>query len=155
MTPMDTFTIRTAASADLPDLVAIDIHAREDGDRRAFLSGSVERGECLAAFSEETLVGFIVLNHTFFGRGFVPLVVVAPSMRRQRIAQRLFKAAESRCRSAMLFTSTNMSNADAQRLFERMDFRPSGRIENLDVDDPELVYVKDVTRDGTRVGNRP
>ena len=64
------------------------------------------------------------------------------SVRRQGITRLLFAAAESQCRTESLFTSTNASNSEALRLFEHVGFQLSGRIENLDPGDPELVYHK-------------
>jgi ribosomal protein S18 acetylase RimI-like enzyme len=135
-------TVRRAATADLPGLLESDAYASSHPERHGFLTEAVERGECIGAFFGGQPVGYIVLNHSFFGRGFVPLVVVTPSMRRQGVAQSLFVAAESLCKTETLFTSTNASNTEAQRLLERIGFKRSGSIENLDAGDSELVYFK-------------
>jgi ribosomal protein S18 acetylase RimI-like enzyme len=142
MRSLVTSVIRTAVAADLSALLKNDAYAETHPERQAFLAVAVERGEVLAAIAGQQPVGHILLNYGFFGRGFVPLVLVAPSVRRQGIARLLFAAAESQCRTESLFTSTNESNSAARRLFERVGFQPSGRIENLDPGDPELVYCK-------------
>ena len=49
---------------------------------------------------------------------------------------------ESICVGKKLFTSTNESNTPMQRLCEQLGFVRSGRIENLDEGDPEIVYFK-------------
>jgi hypothetical protein len=49
---------------------------------------------------------------------------------------------ESICRTAKLFTSTNLSNLPMQPLLAKLGYKLSGVIHNLDEDDPELVYVK-------------
>jgi hypothetical protein len=54
---------------------------------------------------------------------------------------------EQRCKTAKLFTSTNQSNKPMQVLLNRLGYRPSGVIENLDEGDPELVYMKQVRSD--------
>jgi hypothetical protein len=41
-----------------------------------------------------------------------------------------------------LFSSANLSNVAAQRLFVRAGFIESGRVENLDPGDPEVIYFK-------------
>ena len=134
--------VRTATTGDLLGLVKSDPYAREHPERCGLLAASIDRGECHAAFVGEHAVGYIVFNYSFFGRGFVPLVVVAPSMRRQGVAQLLFAAVMAQCQSESLFTSTNSSNIEAQRLLERLGFKRSGHIENLDDGDTELVYFK-------------
>ena len=45
-------------------------------------------------------------------------------------------------RTGQLFTSTNRSNLPMRRLCDRLGFQRSGVVENLDNDDPELVYYK-------------
>jgi ribosomal protein S18 acetylase RimI-like enzyme len=142
MTSVDAPIIRVATAADLPALVESDPYAIAQSGRCVVLAAAIERGECFAAFVHDHVAGYTVLNYSFFGQGFVPLVVVSPGVRRQGIARLLFAAVESECKTESLFTSTNVSNIEAQRLFERVGFRPSGRIENLDPNDPELVYFK-------------
>lgn len=39
-----------------------------------------------------------------------------------------------------IFTSTNQSNTATQQLLIKAGFIPSGYIENLDDNDPELIY---------------
>jgi hypothetical protein len=41
-----------------------------------------------------------------------------------------------------LFTSTNQSNTVMQTLCEKLGYVRSGWIENLDDDDPEIIYFK-------------
>ena len=134
--------VRKATEADLPSLVAIDSYAVAHPERASAIARAIDQGECLVCVADGKAAGYIVVDHSFFGRGFIPLVVVAPSMRRQGIAQLLFAAAESQCKTGALFTSTNASNTEAQRLLERIGFKASGRIENLDAGDSELVYFK-------------
>jgi GNAT superfamily N-acetyltransferase len=142
MRSIETPIIRAAVATDLSALLEYDTYAETHPERRAFLAAAIENGECIATFAGQHPIGHIVLNYSFFGRGFVALVVVAPSVRRQGIARLLFAAAECQCRTESLFTSTNASNSEARRLFEDVGFQPSGRIENLDPGDPELVYYK-------------
>ena len=55
---------------------------------------------------------------------------------------------ESACPGEKLFTSTNESNAPMQRLCEKLEYVRSGRIENLDEGDPEIVYFKRLRTEG-------
>jgi len=49
---------------------------------------------------------------------------------------------ESLCRTKKLFTSTNLSNLPMHALLEKVGYKLSGVIDNLDPDDPEVVYFR-------------
>jgi len=89
------------------------------------------------------LVGYAA-QRGFFGYDFLELLAVRPDKRRKGIATALIRAVEARSSSGKLFTSTNRSNTPMRRLCLRLGFHPSGLVENLDDDDPELVYYKRV-----------
>jgi len=134
--------LRDAAARDIDMLLRCDAYAQTNPSRRVALDRWIARGECLVAESEGRIVGFVVLEHGFFGHAFVPLVCVAPGHRRLGFATAMLAAVQSRCRTDKLFTSTNASNARAKQMLEKTGFVPSGTIENLDAGDPELVYFK-------------
>jgi ribosomal protein S18 acetylase RimI-like enzyme len=142
MVPSVTLTIRTGTPSDLSSLVAIDAFARSDAERVEFLSQSLVLGQCVVAASESKPAGFSILNYSFFGFGFIPLVVVESTHRREGIGLRLLESLERRCISGKLFSSANSSNFGAQRLFVRAGFVESGRVENLDPGDPEVIFFK-------------
>ena len=135
-------TIRKAEPSDLAALVRCDAFATSSVHREEALQLAINQRSCLLVESDSELIGFIVVEHNFFGNGFIPLVCVAPQFQRRGIGLRLLAAAEEHCRTPKLFTSTNASNAAAQGLFARGGFVHSGTIENLDPGDPELVYFK-------------
>jgi demethylmenaquinone methyltransferase/2-methoxy-6-polyprenyl-1,4-benzoquinol methylase len=136
--------IRTGTGDDLAALVDCDPLASKDEARRHALAAWLAQGTVLVSRAGERIAGFLVLEHGLFGHGFVPRVCVRPDERRRGHALRLLAAAEARCRTARLFASTNASNAGAQALLARAGFVRSGTIENLDTDDPELVYFRAV-----------
>jgi len=70
------------------------------------------------------------------------MLYVNPAYRRQGCGEMLMVHMEKACRTNKLFTSTNQSNKPMQALLEKLGFTLSGRIENLDPGDPELVYFK-------------
>jgi ribosomal protein S18 acetylase RimI-like enzyme len=134
--------VKRAVAGDLPGIVVCDDRAQHDRSRLQSIEASVERGECLVAWCEGSVGGFVVLERTFFGHSFIPLICVKASHRRKGLGLRLLAAAEKQCHTAKLFTSTNASNTAARSLFERAGFVPSGTIENLDANDPEMLYFK-------------
>ncbi|CAM3865144.1 Acetyltransferase (GNAT) family protein [compost metagenome] len=134
--------VRQATPDDLSAMLAFDTYASTNPGRRHFLEESVGKHQCLVALCSGAVIGYVVLTYHFFDYGFVALVVVAPAHRRQGVAFQLLAAAEAACKTAKLFISTNQSNLPSRRLILKAGFVPSGVIENLDEQDPELVYFK-------------
>ncbi len=134
--------VRTAVAADLPAIIDCDAHAKSRESQCHLLDAATSGGRCLVAEAEAQVRGFVVLSHDFFEQSFIALVVVAQEFRRLGVGLRLLGAAESSCRTPKLFASTNASNAVAQALLESAGFVRSGVVENLDENDPELIYFK-------------
>ena len=111
--------------------------------RAARFERAASKGRLLVAELDGELVGYAAQGR-FFGYDFLELLAVRPDKRRQGIATALIRAVEARSTSGKLFTSTNESNTPMRRLCERLGFQPSGVVENLDQDDPELIYFKRV-----------
>jgi ribosomal protein S18 acetylase RimI-like enzyme len=135
---IDPVEIRAATQVDVPGVLAVDnIHAERSGE----VTAAVEQGRCLVAIRAGETVGFCVAG-TFFGYDFLELLVVASEQRRAGIATALVRAWEGIARTEKLFTSTNRSNEPMQALCRSLGYEPSGRIEHLDEDDPELVFYR-------------
>jgi ribosomal protein S18 acetylase RimI-like enzyme len=136
--------IRKGQPSDYLGLVGVDHYASSHFERAASIQDALAKGECITAESGGELLGYVVLNYTFFGFGFIPVIVVAPLHRRRGVGMRLLREAQAQCTSRKLFTSANTSNVTAQSLFRKVGFVPSGTIENLDANDPEVVYFMEV-----------
>ena len=145
MDPTVFATLRTGTVADLPGVRFVDPLMRADPDRARLIESSLRNGECIVAVDDEEILGFAILNYTFFGQGFVPLLVVAAANRRSGIGARLLSEVERRCTKPKLYVSANRSNLPAQWLFEKCGFVESGRVENLDLNDDELIFFKAIT----------
>ena len=137
-------TVRTASAADLAGIRFVDPLMRADPDRAHLIQSAVSAGECVVAVDGEKILGFGILNYTFFHQGFVPLLVVGMGSRRLGIGKKLLSELERRCTRTKLYISANRSNIPAQCLFEGYGFVPSGHIENLDLGDDELLFFKPV-----------
>lgn len=135
-----------AARADRESVCALDAAVLGDSSRRAGISAAVEDGRCLVANDDDGLVGFAIWDLSFYGNGFVSLLIVRPDRRRSGAGRALMRRVEELCPTEKLFTSTNESNVPMRRLCASLGFAESGRIENLDEDDPEVVYFKKVDR---------
>jgi GNAT superfamily N-acetyltransferase len=135
-------SIRVAEPDDLDELLGLDQVARSSPARQTFLRTPVMDGVCHVALVDGRPVGYLVLDYTFFESGFISLVYVAEKHRRSGIGTALIKIAERVCRTSKLFTSTNASNTAMRNLLIVQGYMPSGIVENLDENDPELIFFK-------------
>jgi GNAT superfamily N-acetyltransferase len=135
--------IRLADAADALRIGELDREWTPILGRGPRFQRAASKGRLLVAELDGELVGYAAQGR-FFGYDFLELLAVAPGRRRQGIATALIRAIEARSSTGKLFTSTNRSNEPMQRLCERLGFAPSGVVENLDNDDPELIFVKRV-----------
>ncbi|HEX8117972.1 MAG TPA: GNAT family N-acetyltransferase [Pyrinomonadaceae bacterium] len=135
-------SIRTATVDDVEALCSLDIVAHTEAERREFIEGSVGEGTCHVAVAGGEVIGYGVLNYTFYRQGFVEMLYVHAGHRRRGAGVALLKGMEALCRTPKLFTSTNLSNLPMQALLQRLGYTPSGVIHNLDEGDPEIVYFK-------------
>lgn len=122
--------------------MAVDSVARSDGgERRAGILRWCREGSVLVAHTRAELVGYCVVEYTFFEQGFVTMLMVAESVRGHGIGERLLRTAADSCLTAKLFTSTNLSNQPMQRLLQRVGWRSVGMVHGLDDGDPEVFYL--------------
>jgi ribosomal protein S18 acetylase RimI-like enzyme len=142
----DEVTIRIATMADADAVLSIDRIALTDGERRDAILADIQQGQLWLAELDGAPAGYIMAGRTFFGFTFIELLIVDPRYRRRGVAQALIAAVEAWSPTEKLFTSTNESNLPMQHLCERLGYTRSGRIDNLDDGDPEIIYFKRVTR---------
>ncbi|MFE5210379.1 GNAT family N-acetyltransferase [Streptomyces sp. NPDC056600] len=133
--------VRRALESEWDALVGVDaVAGGGDVGRRAAIARWCEEGSVLVAEDASGLVGYCVLEYTFFDQGFVTMLMVAPSARGRGVGRRLLDAAAASCTTPKLFTSTNVSNQPMQRLLHRAGWTPVGLLHGLDDGDPELFY---------------
>lgn len=134
-------TIRLAAAEDFTDICAID-HLGQNPDRQNLIRHSIQQRQCQVALIDTALVGYVILEYSFFGLGFVALLYIHPAHRRGGIGTLLMQHAEDICTTEKIFTSTNLTNHPMQNLLASRHYKLSGVIHDLDEGDPELFYVK-------------
>ncbi|MGN7733911.1 GNAT family N-acetyltransferase [Hyphomicrobiales bacterium] len=132
--------IRPAVKDDHPALCAIDTVAAGDPTRCADIAGWLENGCCHLVQIDDEVAAYGVLTRHFFGHAFIEMLMVGSSWRRRGLGAALTAHFQTMCAGSKLFTSTNMSNRVMQDLLIRAGFRPSGYIDNLDENDPEIVF---------------
>jgi N-acetylglutamate synthase-like GNAT family acetyltransferase len=134
--------IRDATEHDIDGIIAIDHIAATEETRRQHIREWVRRGCAIIALIDERVVGYAVLEYTFFSCGFISMLIVPEAYRRKGIATELVKRLEEICNTVKLFTSTNESNSPMQAFMASMSYEPSGIVYNLDEGDPEQFYFK-------------
>lgn len=140
------FSIRPATNTDIDVICKFDYVAQLHRQRRAFIERSLRADHCLVIEAQQHVVGYAVLEYSFYDQGFVSMLYIHPEYRRQSAGVQLMQHLESACQTPKMFTSTNLSNLPMQSLLAKLGYTLSGVIHHLDEADPELVYVKYLTR---------
>jgi len=134
--------IRAATASDIEAMYGVEDLAAQEGSRRQHIREWVDTRQAVVALIDDVVVGYAVLEYSFFSNGFMTMLTVDEASRRKGVATALVKCLEGQCETGKLFTSTNESNKPMQGLMQRMSYEPSGSVYNLDEGDPELFYVK-------------
>ena len=137
--------IERASSGDFEHICALDETVHAGAPRRRLIGEACAQGRIAVARVDDVIRGYVIFDESFFDQFYVRLLLVHPDFRRRGLATALMRAAELDCQTSKLFTSTNQSNLPMQQLCARLGFIKSGYVENLDVADPELIYVKLLT----------
>lgn len=136
-------TCRPATEQDLAAILVFDHLAQADKDgRREFIAAAIQAGEAYVALVEDRIAGYAVLNYGFYGHGLIDMLYTNEQYRRQGVGRHLVQHLENCCTKEKLFTSTNQSNLAMQGLVNSLGYLVSGIIYNLDENDPELIYYK-------------
>lgn len=132
--------IRHAALADCESLIALDTIAAGDPERCDHIRSWIGTGRCHVVETDDGIGAYGVLSYHFFGNGFIDMIMVGEPFRRLGLGMALVEHFKSICSTPKLFSSTNLSNHRMQKLLNAAGFRTSGYIDNLDENDPEIVF---------------
>ena len=134
--------IRPASPSDTPSLLLLDTAIPRLPERGRFIENAVSTNTCFTAILDGTIVGYAVLEYTFYGYGFISMVMVSSDHRRQGVGEALLGYVEKACTTPKIFTSTNSSNLAMRCLLSKLGYTFCGLIRELDPDDAEWVYMK-------------
>ena len=116
------------------------------GDRRV----DNWRGELLVCAEGGTVHGFVTYSsNLFYNRPFISLLCVREEYRRRGMAAALAERVLDIYDGLDVWTSTELGNEPAIRLFHKLGFSQKGRIEGLDDDQSvELFFCREARRPG-------
>jgi len=135
--------ITKALIDDLDSIIDIDIAVIGDDSRRDYMKHTIDEGRCIIVKEDNSIYGFLTYDTNFFGCTFLSLIIVSPTKRRKGHASSLISYMLKHSPTPKIFSSTNASNENMQKVFQANGFIRSGMIENLDEGDPELIfYIK-------------
>ncbi len=125
--------VRHASTADAASLAVLGITAATE-------AVTPESDVVLIAEDCGAVLGYAVLDRSFFGRPFVRMVFVRTEYRRQGVGNALLTAAVAESAAERTFTSTNLSNTPMQRALKALGWQACGMLHGLDEGDPEIFY---------------
>lgn len=136
--------VRQGIPADVQAVLDLDEVAARDPQRMSDLKFWIDGGSVIVAAKEGRLLGYAVLDRSFFGRSFIRMVYVAASSRRLGVGRALVQTAEVQAARPRIFTSTNASNTAMQALLAGLGYTRCGEVHGLDEGDPEVFYFRDL-----------
>jgi ribosomal protein S18 acetylase RimI-like enzyme len=131
-----------AQSHNIDEIAKIDEEVIGSNSRREYIRKAIEEGRCIIALNKNLIVGFLIFDTHFFDCSFISLIIVRPAERRKGYATSLIQYFINISATKKVFSSTNKSNQRMQEVFKVNGFIESGFIENLDEDDPEIIYFR-------------
>ena len=130
------FLLRRATCVDTKGVCHIDyLHRHELIDK------AIRKGTCYVAEDGCRIIGFAILDYTFFDCGFVELLIVDQEYRRRGVGAALLEYLVRLCKTEKLFVSTNKSNTPMRRLLNKAGFLYCGQVNALDDNDPEIFHM--------------
>lgn len=91
-------SIRPAVEADIETLCSLDLIAHQENERRELIRCEVASGNCFVAVVNETVIGYGVLNYTFYNNGCIEMIYIDSEHRRCGARAALLKHMESLCK---------------------------------------------------------
>jgi ribosomal-protein-alanine N-acetyltransferase len=136
--PLTSYSVRPLTSANLPDLMRVNMRCFTNGDNYNkhtfnYLLNEPATISYKAVTPSNELVGFVFVMVNPNGAAHLTTIGVAPEHRRRGVARRLMDHLESALRAKGLGTimlEVRVSNTGAQRLYREAGFAVVQRIES-------------------------
>ena len=134
--------IERSSRHDIDRLRAFDPYAQISDARFRQFTAWASAGQVQIGVVDGDVAGIAVLTDAFFQQPFIELLLVGEAYRRQGLGRALVEHCVAVSPGQKIWTSTNTSNAAMRALLAKAGFIESGRVDNLDEGDPELIFVR-------------
>lgn len=121
-------------------LIELDSYVQQNVSRIEEIKAWLNRQAAYLLEVDAQIVGYGVIHHHFFGQPFIELVMIDKKYRQKGYGKCLISYFQENTQGNKLFTSTNKSNHAMRNMLIKLGFIESGCIENLDENDPEIIY---------------
>lgn len=118
--------IRKAGTEDIQSIKAIDHIVPLEENRCRAIESSVESGCTYVMEVNNEIIGYGITKHNFFGCSFIETVYLKEEYRNKGCGPKLLKHIEGEALTNKIFTSTNKSNVQMQRVLQREGWQESG-----------------------------
>ena len=78
-------SIRLAVQSDIQAICAFDLIAHQENRRKEFIRRSVASDTCSVAVARGEVIGYGVLNYTFYDNGWIDMLYVHSDHRRRGV----------------------------------------------------------------------
>lgn len=134
--------VRYAEIKDYDSIIKIDHIAVKEESRKNLIKDALLKDEVSVVLCGSSITGYSITLPNFFGFPFIEMLYIDEKYRGKGLGNFLLQAITKNVQYEKIFTSTNQSNAQMKKLLLKQNWIRSGIIENLDNNDPELVYCK-------------
>jgi ribosomal protein S18 acetylase RimI-like enzyme len=137
-----TVQTRAAGYSDATAIIAMDDALRHKQARANFIHQSITSRSCHVAAVGPQVVGYAILQYTFFTHGYISMLTVHRDHRRRGVGAWLIQHLEQTCKTGRLFIAVDQSNFPAKAFLTKLGYTASGTIENLDEPEPQALFFK-------------
>lgn len=143
---MENISLRKATIKDKVLVVDFDYNLDKvehiELNREKKITKAISDEECFIILAGNRAVGFLIFDYRFFDQGWIELIIVEEKYRVKGIGGQAINLICRQSKTNNVFTSTNSSNTQMQKVLNKVGFSFAGKINGLDEGDPELFYFK-------------
>jgi RimJ/RimL family protein N-acetyltransferase len=122
--------LREAKIKDKSLVVALDYAHDKDEHiklkREEKIIKAISDEECFIILADNKEVGIIIFDYLFFDQGWIELIIIEEKYRGKGIGGRAIELICKKCKTNKVFTSTNSSNIQMQKVLTKIGFTFAG-----------------------------
>ncbi len=145
---METISLKKATIEDKALVVGFDYNLDPvehiELKREEKITKAIIAKDCYIILADDKAIGFVIFDYRFFDQGWIELIIIEEAHRARGIGGQVISLICQLCKTNKVFTSTNSSNTQMQKVLNKAGFSFAGKIDGLDDGDPELFYFKKI-----------